>query len=382
MKWLFYLAIVLLVIFEVANVYFIMPMPGSQEDQTIEIAYFLYAKRWIFRSLFYLMLLVGFKSAWRSSWWLSLICLLIPVVVTYMTHFKMAADTMFYQPKELHLLPPAQNKVSPDRIIIGVEYNGEAKAYPIQFLGYHHQVRDTIGGKPVMVTYCTVCRTGRVFEPLVNGHPETFRLVGMDHYNAMFEDKSTKSWWRQATGEAVAGPLKGKRLPEMESIQASLDTWLMLHPNSLIMQPDSNFKEAYEHMSDFESGRTEGRLTRYDTASWKDKSWIAGIDPGGISRAYDWNELVRKRVINDQLGELPVAVMISEDQKSLFAFRRHSAGQVLSFRQDTLTDGTVDYFYSGIPIDTSAPPLHMIPVYQEYWHSWRTFHPETSRYPE
>ena len=100
--------------------------------------------------------------------------------------------------------------------------NGEAKAYPIQFLGYHHQVQDTVGGKPMMVTYCTVCRTGRVFEPVVNGKHEKFRLVGMDHFNAMFEDVTTKSWWRQVSGEAITGKLKGQQLPEVHSTQTSL----------------------------------------------------------------------------------------------------------------------------------------------------------------
>ncbi|HEY3385440.1 MAG TPA: DUF3179 domain-containing (seleno)protein [Saprospiraceae bacterium] len=382
MKKLFYSAVILLVVFEIANVYFIMPMPGSQEQNTIDLAYFLYSKRWIIRGLLFILLLVGVKSAWKGAWWLTLLCLIIPGVVAYMTHFKMAADTMFYQPKELQLVPASQSKISLDRIVLGVEMNGEAKAYPIQFLGYHHQVRDTIGGKPVMITYCTVCRSGRVFEPSVNGQEEIFRLVGMDHYNAIFEDRTTKSWWRQATGEAVAGPLKGTILPELPNVQASLETWLSLHPNSLIMQPDSNFKQAYEDMSDFESGRPEGRLTRYDTASWQDKSWIAGIDLGTISRAYDWNELVRKGVIQDMLGDIPVAIVVSKDKSSLFAFQRHTPAQELTFRRDTLTDGEMDYYLSGLPLDTLGRELKLVPVYQEYWHSWRTFHPETTRYPE
>ena len=50
---------------------------------------------------------------------------------------------------------------------------------------------------------------------MVDGHPEQFRLVGMDHFNAMFEDSSTKSWWRQVNGEAVIGPNKGKQLREL-----------------------------------------------------------------------------------------------------------------------------------------------------------------------
>ena len=68
---------------------------------------------------------------------------------------------MFKQPKQLLLVNAAENKVDPNRLVIGVSINGEAKAYPIQFLGYHHHVQDTVGGKPIMVTYCTVCRTGQ-----------------------------------------------------------------------------------------------------------------------------------------------------------------------------------------------------------------------------
>lgn len=377
MKSLFYSAALLLIFFEVANVFFIMPMPGSQKMESIGIAYFLYSKRWIIRSILILIALVGVIRAWKNTKWLVIFLLLAYAGVLYLTHFKMAADTMFYQPRHLHFLKADSNVVSPDRLIIGVTHNGEAKAYPIQYLGYHHQVQDTIGGKPVMVTYCTVCRTGRVFEPKVNGQFEKFRLVGMDHYNAMFEDHTTKSWWRQATGEAIAGPLAGNKLPEVPSIQSSLETWLDLYPGSLIMQADSNFSEIYDGLSDYESGQRLGRLTRRDTASWQDKSWIAGIDLGEVSKAYDWNELISKGVINDSLASTPVSIVVARDQKSLFAFRRHSNEQLLSFRNDTLTDGRIDYILSGIAMDTAAKALRIIPVYQEYWHSWRTFHPNT-----
>lgn len=352
-------------------------MPGSQEMESIGIAYFLYSKRWIIRSILVLISLLGVMRAWKSARWLVIFLLLVYVGVLYMTHYKMAADTMFYQPRQLQFLKAEHNVVSPDRLVIGVTHNGKAKAYPIQFLGYHHQVEDTIGSKPVMVTYCTVCRSGRVFEPIVNGQFEKFRLVGMDHYNAMFEDHTTKSWWRQATGEAIAGPLSGSKLPEVPAIQSTLETWLELYPGSLIMQPDSNFSEIYDAMSDYESGQRSGRLTKRDTASWEDKSWVAGIDLGKVSKAYDWNELVSKRVINDTPGSIPIAIVLAPDQKSLFAFRRHSNEQVLSFRNDTLTDGHLDYILSGIPLDTLAKALPLIPVYQEYWHSWRTFHPNT-----
>jgi hypothetical protein len=94
--------------------------------------------------------------------WAGGLCLLVSSWSNaYAANFEMAADTMFYQPSVLTLKNAAENKVGKERLVIGVEVNGQARAYPIQYIGYHHQVRDTLGGKPIIVTYCTVCRTGR-----------------------------------------------------------------------------------------------------------------------------------------------------------------------------------------------------------------------------
>ena len=272
MKKLFYLGILGFILFEIANVYFIMPLPGSQEMNSIDVAYFLYSWRWLIRGFWGILVLLGLKSAFAKSKWLPIISVLALLGVVYETNFEMAADTMFYQPTNLAVHNIQTNKVENERLIIGVTYQGQAKAYPIQYLGYHHQVRDSIGNKPIMVTYCTVCRTGRVFEPLVNGKMEGFRLVGMDRFNAMFEDKTTKSWWRQATGEAIAGTLKGQQLPEFPSMQTTLGKWTELYPNTLVLQPDNNFQVEYDSMKTYERGRLTGKLTRRDAASWQDKS--------------------------------------------------------------------------------------------------------------
>jgi hypothetical protein len=81
---------------------------------------------------------------------------------------------------------------------------------------------------------------------MVNGHPEKFRLVGMDHFNAMFEDSTTGTWWQQSTGEAVAGPLKGAALPEAESVQVTAGKWFELYPEGLVMQTDEASKNDYD----------------------------------------------------------------------------------------------------------------------------------------
>lgn len=387
MKPIFYIGVLGSILFEVANVYFIMPLLGSQElGATLGLAYFLYQWRWIFRCAFGLLAILGLKSAFQAQnkvgKYISIALILIYIAIAYTTNFQMAADVMFLQTQKLQFKAARESEIDTSKIIIGVEYKGEAKAYPIQFLGYHHQVVDKIANKPIIVTYCTVCRTGRVFEPLVNGKPATFRLVGMTQYNAMFEDTDTQTWWQQATGEAVAGELKGAFLPEFESRQMSLGKWLALYPNSLVMLPDITFKEKYDSLSNYESGKRKGKLTRRDTLPWQEKSWVVGIRIGKASKVYDWIQLEKEGIIYDVIDEVnkPIVLVLAGDKKTFVAFERESVAQKFTFRNDSLFSGQNSYDLNGISMNPSAPPLPKISAYQEYWHSWRTFHPNTQKY--
>ena len=379
MKKLFYIGIIGLILFEILNVYFIMPMPGSQRMRSIDIAYFFTTYRWIFRGFFGLWTLVGIYPMFQSNRWIVIIGCLLAGTITYATNYVMAADTMFYQPEKLSLKDAKENKVKMDKVVLGITINGESKAYPISMLVYHHQVRDVLGGKPIMVTYCSVCRTGRIFEPTVKGKLENFRLVGMDHFNAMFEDETTKSWWRQANGEAITGKLKGTKLPELETQQTSLATWLKLYPDSKIMQADLKFKENYDSTAKYESGKSKKELTGTDSLSWKPKSWVVGVESGKESIAIDWNRLKKERIINFEIGKNAFTLVLASDNKSFFTFERPNVQTKFSYRNDTLLTENLKFDLKGIEI-SSKSKLKKINAYQEFWHSWQTFHPQTRRY--
>jgi hypothetical protein len=380
MKKIFYLGVGLLVLFELANVYFIMPLPFSQRARSIDIAYFLYAWRWGFRAVGGACILAGLPAALHMPGWrrlVSLASLAGTVAVAYAANFAMAADHMFLQPAAVRMQPAARNAVEPGRLVVGIEINGDARAYPVQFIGYHHQVRDVVGGTPVLVSFCTVCRTGRVYSPSIDGRLETFRLVGMDHFNAMFEDKSTRSWWRQATGEAVAGPRKGQTLSELPSLQVTLSQWLALHPSSLIMQADSVLRDKYSSSFDYESGASRKALTGTDTVSWHDKAWVVGVLVNGESKAYDWNRLRREHAINDELGGRPIVVALASDSVSFFAFERPDSSVRFVLRGDSLVTLRDTYAFNGRGASGTLKPVF---ASQEFWHSWRTFHPDTKMY--
>ena len=400
-RTLLVLGILILFATEILRVYFIMPFPGSQHSNSIDLAYFIDHNRlWLRIAGF---VLVGYaliihpatppnpyaprRRKSKGPAYVLLFFAALYAIVFYFFNFRFEADKMFYQPGQLSFADTAANKIDPHRLVIGVVINNKAKAYPIQLIGYHHQVRDSIDGTPVMVTYCTVCRTGRVYSPSVHGRPEEFRLVGMDHFNAMFEDAGTKSWWQQATGAAVAGPLKGAQLAEIPSAQYTLGTWLRLHPGSTVMQPDPTYAHQYADLSSYDSGTIKGSLEHRDSASWKPKSWVIGVIAGSHAKAYDWNSLFFP--INDTIGATPVLVLRSETDFHVWS--RVVGNQTLSFIHvksappcgECLYDtATHTQWTNGLCISgpLKGQQLTSLPSYQEFWHSWSHFHPTTTQY--
>ena len=389
-RLLLIIGFLLLFAVEILRVYFIMPFPGSQEHDTLSFAYWLSGNIFWIRLLALLLILFPairiFKNGKKRAKIMLSSVLILYAVVLFFVNFRFEADKMFYQPGQKIFADANTNKVQADKLVLGVAINGEAKAYPIQFIGYHHQVRDSIGNSPVMVTYCTVCRTGRAFSPAVKGKIEIFRLVGMDHFNAMFEDAATKSWWQQATGVAVTGPLKGTALQEIPSQQSTLAAWLHQYPNSLVMQPDTTFAEEYKKMAEYDKGTGKSSLTKRDSASWKAKSWVVGVSFNHTSKAYDWNELVKSKIIQDSLPGLPVLVALETDTVSFHVFDRTVKGKVLSFTkfEDWQMRDNTGSTWNMAGDCTDGPlkgqKLQSIQAYQEFWHSWKTFHPKTSQY--
>jgi hypothetical protein len=374
------LGLLTLALFEAAAVWFVMPLPGSQRVRSVEIAYTLHTVRWPLRALGLLLVAWGAPVApsTRGRRWALVGLALATGGITYATNFVMAADRIFRQPEGVTMVAASASEVALDRLVVGVVVNDEARAYPLQFIGYHHFLTDTIAGRPVLVTYCTVCRTGRVFDPVLDGHVERFRLVGMDEFNAMLEDRTTGSWWRQANGEALVGPRRGRVLSELPSVQVTLRQWVALHPDTRVMRGDPRFTADYDRDYAFERGTSRRTLTGTDPRSWERKSWVVGVSLDGADRAYDWNALLTAGAINDTLAGRPIVLVVAADSASFFAFERPSADARFRREGDSLRTGPIAYAFSGRgPVDTLRP----IGASQEFWHSWQRFHPRTTRYP-
>jgi hypothetical protein len=227
-----------------------------------------------------------------------------------------------------------------------------------------------------------------VYSPEVNGHPENFRLVGMDHFNAMFEDETSKSWWQQATGVSIAGPLKGTALKEIPSRQLTLSAFLREYPDARILQPDSLFKKEYEDLAGYDNGTIKGSLERRDSASWNFKSWVVGVKTPEGEKAYDWNQLVKQAIIQDSIPGAPIVILLEDDTASFHVFSRRIAEQTLQFTKSSgsnlFTDTNTHSVWNMEGLCVNGPlkdrQLQSVRAYQEFWHSWKQFHPATMQY--
>jgi hypothetical protein len=381
-----FIALILLFSAEILRIYFLMPYPGSQVNNTIAYAYWLDQSIVWIRLLALILLCFALVAAYKNGSTRAKILLPLILVVYgvlfFAFNFRLQADKIFYQPVNKSFTFASDSDLDKSKLVIGVIIDGQAKAYPIQLIGYHHQAMDTVGKTPVMITYCTVCRSARVFSPVVNGKQETFRLVGMDHFNAVFEDATTKSWWQQATGTAITGPLKGYVLNEFPSSQMTMDAWLRENPKSLVMKPDTTFMDHYFGLEDYDKGTMRSELVRRDLASWHHNSWIVGVMNDFSSKAYDWNDLLKRKVIQDSLDKLPILLTLENDSASFHVYDRRVDDTTLSFQISPTKDLLVDeethssWNMDGICIHGILMGKKLLPVrsYNEFWHSWQTFH--------
>src|SRR5919106_5396207 len=89
--------------------------------------------------------------------------------------------------------------------VVGLNINGDIRAYPLQILVWHEIVNDNIGGVQVAVTYCPLCFTNQVFNrTLEDGNVVEFGTSGkLYNSNLVMYDRTSESYWSQAMAQGI-----------------------------------------------------------------------------------------------------------------------------------------------------------------------------------
>lgn len=277
-------------------------------------------------------------------------------------------------------------------LVIGLEVNGETKAYPLRILNAHEIVNDRIGGKPVAVTYCPLCRSGLVFDRRLDDTTMTFGVSGkLFNANLVMYDRQTETYWSQLTGDAIVGELVPRSLEILPNSITTWEQWQNAHPQTLVLSRDTgiypvqtyngNPYSGYANSSrvGFGVGDVDGRLPV--------KEVVFGVEQNNASVAYP-SDIVREQdAINDVVGDTPVLVVEDPDDGSVRVFVREHGNETLEFEAsgDVLVDqhGN-EWSYRGEALSgpNEGAELEEIPTHGIYWFAWSSFNPKTDVYTE
>ena len=272
--------------------------------------------------------------------------------------------------------------------VIGLEINGEAKAYPLFILVWHEIVNDDVGGVPVSVTYCPLCYTNQVFERVIDGNVVEFGTSGkLYNSNLLMYDRYTESYWSQALGMAVKGELTGYQLNLVPFDVITWGDWKMLHPETLVLTTDTGHIRSYA-TDPYGNYYTEPRIM-FPVDNHDDrlhpKEIILGFSQDGVYKAYKQNDVESKKIINDSIDNNPIMLVSLFSQNSR-AFERTLNGEVLEFEIsdnkiiDTSTNS--EWNYDGLSTSGvfEGEQLKRIPIEPGFWFEWVAFHPDTLVY--
>ena len=97
-------------------------------------------------------------SLWKQArgWWrkMLLISLFLPLLLATWFARQNHFEWMFKPlPGVAFASANEAGFVSDTDMVLAVEMNGDAVAYPVRQVAYHHVVQDTVGGVPALVTY-------------------------------------------------------------------------------------------------------------------------------------------------------------------------------------------------------------------------------------
>ncbi len=130
-------------------------------------------------------------------------------------------------------------------LVVEVEIDGEAVAYPMSILTYHGVINDTIAGVPIAVWFDPISNGLTVFRRdlaptrsgMTEGEPREFRLAGLlVRGSAALYDAQSKSLYSPLDGIGVTGPYAEAPIEFLPFRVTVLSEFIALHPTGMVIE--------------------------------------------------------------------------------------------------------------------------------------------------
>jgi hypothetical protein len=300
------------------------------------------------------------------------------------------AKTMFpsiSNPKYISTIQ-ASEFLTDDDILFRIYFGKESFVYPAIILSYHHIVNDEINKQPFAVTYCLLTDTPIIYNRRLDDKIISLGVLGPLYFgNLVMYDTNTDSYITQLTGEIIYGPLKGKSLSQLFSVE--ITNWKSIKGDKSlhVLSPVKEMKFYRDFYSRYLSSGM-GLHALKKTINVEDlrlDPYTKGIGINNSSTIFVPLTNSSPTVINNStFSNAPLLIYQNKKRGAYRIFSRLVDDKVLTF--DSTTDGIIDretktiWSFDGKGLKGPYVNLQLIvPQYvQAYWFSWSAFYPDTA----
>lgn len=312
-----------------------------------------------------------------------LVLMALGIVLTYRMHQSVVFHAIDFPPEADASELPLEDKME----IAVVEHGGVTRAYALDHLIHHHIINDHFGDRIVAVTYCAMCRSIIPFDVTDIG---PLFVGSYKNANMVVADRKTKTFFQQATFKSIMGKL---------------------HPMELTMVPYQilTWKELKESGNVPKFCRfTERDLRPFELpipGVWK-KIVTSEVTPGIAVAKHDKQVPARTFVTGLREASLPPVAVKSDDVRArgvvtlpgldialvsagggVNGFWIKTANGALELElagSDEIRDRASGSCWTLRGKALSGPvseDLRPVAVSDEYWFSWKLFHPSATLLP-
>ncbi|MGB3829077.1 MAG: DUF3179 domain-containing protein [Ornithinimicrobium sp.] len=288
--------------------------------------------------------------------------------------------------------------------VLSLTVGEDTRAYPLRVMTWHEIVNDTVGGKPLAVTYCPLCNSGVAFEREVGGEVTTFGTSGRLYQdNLVMYDRQSESLWPQLTGQASIGVRTGEQLTAIPIGTVPWSDFAAANPEAMVLSQDTGFDRPYGQNPYVGYDQSDGDVL-FDLGSDLDsrlliKERVIGVSGASSNVAYVRAALVGEDPVEVDLGGQAVVLWhlpgqnsaldtaeISEgnDVGTVGVFTPEADGRALTFERrgdafvDLETQSTWDVLGNAVEGPLEGESLAPVTHLDTFWFSWVLFHPDTT----
>jgi len=171
------------------------------------------------------------------------------------------------------------------------------------------------------------------------------------NHNMLLYDKKTETLWSQLKGEAIAGPMTGKKLRVVPAENTTWAAWYRRYPKTQVMSFETghDFKYDANPYIGFRYSDEFYFPLEHQDKRLEQKKWVFGVVVNGKPKAYPLERLLlaEAKTFTERIGNEAITIVFDPESKSALFYHHENK---------------------------------IIPSVRVYWFAWAAFHPDTLIY--